>query len=211
MGISTWDEKNKYGLALALGSGDVKMTEIAGAYSILANMGEKVELNPIWEIKNYLGEVIYQKIPETTKLLEPEYPFLINDVLSDDKARAPIFGARSKLQIDGKTVAVKTGTTNVLKDNWCIGWTPEVLVAVWVGNNDSTPMSWVASGVSGATPIWNKIMRAELEKYPNETWPVPTGIVKIKVCGREEYFVRGTESRVKCWLNPTIGPVNLPN
>ena len=95
---------------------------------------------------------------------------LFRSILSDDKARSPIFGMNSKLKIKDKTVAVKTGTTNNLKDNWCIGWTPSYLVAAWVGNNDGSPMSWVASGISGATPIWNKIMTKILSNKIDEQW-----------------------------------------
>ena len=170
MGINTWKDRSRYGLSLALGSGEVKMTELAQAYTIFANMGEKVEINPIYKIDNYLGENIYTKEKETEQIVDPNLALTINSILSDDKARAPIFGLNSKLKIEGKTVAVKTGTTNNLKDNWCIGWTPSYLVATWVGNNDSTPMSWVASGVSGATPIWNRIMNKILENKIDEQW-----------------------------------------
>lgn len=170
MGINTWKDRSRYGLSLALGSGEVKMTELAQAYTIFANMGEKVEINPIYKIDNYLGENIYTKEKGTEQIVDPNLALTINSILSDDKARAPIFGLNSKLKIEGKTVAVKTGTTNNLKDNWCIGWTPSYLVATWVGNNDSTPMSWVASGVSGATPIWNRIMNKILENKIDEQW-----------------------------------------
>lgn len=176
MGISTWKIRNRYGLSLALGSGEVKMTEMAQAYSIFANLGEKVEINPIYRIDNYLGENIYKKEKEENEVIDPNLAITINNILSDDQARSPIFGLNSKLKIEGKTVAVKTGTTNNLKDNWCIGWTPSYLVATWVGNNDGTPMSWVASGVTGATPIWNKIMSKILENKTDEQW---TGTVSL--------------------------------
>jgi membrane carboxypeptidase/penicillin-binding protein len=185
MGITSWTDRSRYGLALALGGGEVRMIELAQAYSVFANLGEKVEVNPILEVKNYLGETIYEKQIEKTRIVEPELAFLIDDALSDDNARAPIFGLNSKLHIEGRTVAVKTGTTNILRDNWCIGWTPDVLVAVWVGNNDNSPMSWVASGVTGATPIWNKIIREVIKDKPNESWDKPQGLSKSKVCGRE--------------------------
>jgi len=170
MGITTWKERNRYGLSLALGSGEVKMTELVGAYSIFANLGEKVEINPIYKIDNYLGENIYKKEKEVKEVIDPELALTINNILSDDLARSPIFGLNSKLKIKDKTVAVKTGTTNNLKDNWCIGWTPSYLVATWVGNNDGTPMSWVASGVTGATPIWNNIMTKILSNKIDEQW-----------------------------------------
>jgi membrane carboxypeptidase/penicillin-binding protein len=138
-------------------------------------------------------------------VVDPKVAFLINDVLSDNVARSPIFGLNSKLKIEGKTVAVKTGTTNSLKDNWCIGWTPSVLVAAWVGNNDNSPMSWVASGISGATPIWNRIIKELLKNEKDEPWLVPSGIVKVNVCNKEEYFISGTEKGVRCReVTPTI-------
>jgi membrane carboxypeptidase/penicillin-binding protein len=141
-------------------------------------------------------------------LIEPGYAFLINNALSDNQARAPIFGPNSLLKIDGKVVAVKTGTTNNLKDNWCIGWTPSYLVATWVGNNNGQPMSWVASGVSGATPIWNRIMKNILADKANEVWEEPEGIYKASPCGVEDYFVNRSENLVKC---PGQGKNDEPN
>ncbi len=198
MGISTWNERSRYGLALALGSGEVKMTELAQAYSVFANMGDKVKINPIVSIENYLGEVVYKKIPSKEKLVESGYAFLINNALSDNQARTPIFGPNSLLKIDSKVVAVKTGTTNNLKDNWCIGWTPSYLVAAWVGNNNGQPMSWVASGITGATPIWNKIMKEVLSDKAEENWDTPMGVYKAKACGKEDYFMNGSEGAVEC-------------
>ena len=204
MGITTWQDRNRFGLSLALGSGEIKMTELSQAYSIFANLGEKIEINPILEIKTYLGETIYQKEIKNKKIIVPEYAYTINDVLSDNQARSPIFGNNSKLIIKNKTVAVKTGTTNNLKDNWCIGWTPEILVAVWVGNNNGDPMSWVASGVSGATPIWNRIMTNMLENKQDIAWEIPNNLVKKNICNRREWTVSGSEIAVNC---PTGTPV----
>jgi membrane peptidoglycan carboxypeptidase len=206
MGITTWNERNRFGLALALGSGEVKMTDMATAYGTFANLGEKVKLQPVLEINNYLGEKIYEANPAKQQIVDPKLAFLIDDVLSDNNARAPIFGLNSKLKISGKMVAVKTGTTNILRDNWCIGWTPSFLVAAWVGNNDDSPMSWVASGVSGATPIWNRIMTQILANKSNEGWGVPNGVYRANVCGREEYFINGTEKNVVCPVIPTPTP-----
>jgi len=203
MGINSWHDRKRFGLSLALGGGEVKMTELSQAYSVLANLGEKVEINPILEIDNYLGEKIYVKEVEKERVVRAEYAYIINDVLSDNQARTPIFGANSKLVIKDKTVAVKTGTTNSLKDNWCIGWTPTYLVAAWVGNNDSQPMSWVASGVTGATPIWNKIMTEMIGKKENEIWEPPKSLIKKRVCGKEEWLIEGSEIKVNC---PVITP-----
>jgi membrane peptidoglycan carboxypeptidase len=209
MGITTWDNRSRFGLSLALGAGEVKMTDMAEAYGTFANLGYRVPLNPVAKIENYLGETIYVNEPEQIAVAPAEDTFLIDTALSSNEARTPIFGANSKLVIPGKTVAVKTGTTNNLKDNWCIGWTPSVLVATWVGNNDATPMSWVASGVSGATPIWNRIMNGLLKSKPDEQWQPPANIEKASVCGKDGYFIKGTEKNVVCVLpSPTPTPAN---
>lgn len=199
MGISTWDDRSRFGLSLALGAGEVQMVEMAEAYSTFSQLGERVVINPILKINNYLGEKVYEKNIEKIRVTQPKYAYLIDMTLSDDMARAPIFGLNSKLKISGKTVAVKTGTTNSLKDNWCIGWTPEIMVLAWVGNNDNSPMSWVASGISGATPIWNRIMREMLPNdKPDVTWEVPNGVYKSNVCGREGLFTDGRETGIVC-------------
>lgn len=206
MGISSWEDRSRFGLALALGGGEVEMTELAGAYSIFANLGKKIEIDPILEVDNYLGENLFVKEVTADKVVEAKYAFLINLILSDDRARAAIFGLNSKLKIAGKTVAVKTGTTNDLRDNWCIGWTPSRLVAVWVGNNDNSPMSWVASGISGATPIWNRIMSEVLLNRVDEKWKMPEGVYKAKACGKEEYFTDGRENEVDCFFRLKPSP-----
>ena len=208
MGITTWKDRGRYGLSLALGSGEVKMTELAQAYTIFANLGEKVEINPIYKIDNYLGENIYTKEKESEQIVDPNLALTIDSILSDDQARSPIFGLNSKLKIEGKTVAVKTGTTNNLKDNWCIGWTPSYLVVAWVGNNDATPMSWVASGVTGATPIWNNLMQELLKDKENEQWVVPNNLVKKNICGKEQWIINGSEIKVNCPTLITPTPTN---
>jgi membrane carboxypeptidase/penicillin-binding protein len=154
-----------------------------------------------------LGERIYQKSVQLEKVLDEKNTFLINSALSDDQARSPIFGLNSMLHISGKTVAVKTGTTNSLKDNWCIGWTPTYLVAAWVGNNDSSPMSWVASGISGATPIWNRIMKSLIADKKDESWSTPDGLYRSDACGKSEWFADGSEKNVKC-VTPTVTPTS---
>jgi membrane carboxypeptidase/penicillin-binding protein len=206
MGIITWTDRSRYGLSLALGAGEVKIIEMAQAYSVFANLGDKIEVNPIIQIDNYLGENIYKKEIKKKRIVSEIDTFLINSALSDNQARSPIFGSNSLLQIKGKTVAVKTGTTNSLKDNWCIGWTPTYLVAVWVGNNDSSPMSWVASGISGATPIWNRTMKSLIDKRNNENWEIPKGLYKVEACGKNEWFHDGNEKKIKC-ISPTPTPI----
>ena len=103
-------------------------------------------------------------------------------MLSDNQARSPAFGQRSALYIPDQEVAVKTGTTNSLRDNWTFGYTQDMVVGVWVGNNDNTPMSAVASGVTGASPIWNSLVKSQLADAGKHTFALPVGLTKVKIC-----------------------------
>lgn len=218
LGISTWQDRNRFGLSLTLGAGEVLMTDLATAYSTFANLGYPVTLNPFLEISNYKGDLLYRNncaldgdnCYEDLKL-SPKSAYLITNILSDNQARTPAFGAFSVLNIPNQQVAVKTGTTNSMKDNWTIGYTTNRLVATWVGNNDNTPMSYVASGITGASPIWNKIMLLLLDDQNPHRFIVPENMVKIKICAMtgtlpcakcprivEEIFVKGTEPQNFC-------------
>ncbi len=213
MGITTWADRSRFGLSLTLGGGEVKMIDMAVVYGTLANLGNQVDLNPILEVKNYKGEIL-QKTPQEVKkekVLEATVTYLLTDILSDNIARTPAFGSNSWLNIkDHPSVAVKTGTTQNLRDNWTIGYTPDFVVTVWVGNNDNSPMSYVASGVTGASPIWNKIMTFLIKDLPNKAFPPPEELVKVEICpltatlpcegcgGKWEYFISGTEPKVHC-------------
>jgi membrane carboxypeptidase/penicillin-binding protein len=184
MGISTFKDPQNYGLSLTLGGGEVKMIDMATAFGVLANNGVRQDLHPILEIKDKKGEILekYEYIPGD-RVLSRETSFLISDILSDDGARSMVFGRGSKLNIKGHPeVAVKTGTTNDLRDNWTIGYTSDFVVTVWVGNNDNSKMSWVASGITGATPIWNTVMSKLLTDVKVKRNTMPTEMVKIQVC-----------------------------
>jgi membrane carboxypeptidase/penicillin-binding protein len=120
------------------------------------------------------------------EVLTPQEAFIMSRVLSDNHARQITFGLNSLLNIPGRSVAVKTGTTDDQRDNWAIGWTPQVVVGVWVGNNDNSKMTTVASGVSGATPIWRRSILAALEGKPVVEFRMPSGIetVLLRQCYR---------------------------
>jgi 1A family penicillin-binding protein len=209
MGITTWEDTSRFGLSLTLGGGDVKLIDLAMAYAVLANNGERSDFVSILNATNYKGEVIEENtctqsklgkylsrltpyiyaaeavknICEKEQVLDPRVAFLLTDILSDNPARAPAFGSRSLLNIPGHPeVAVKTGTSNNLRDNLAIGYNQNYLVAVWVGNNDNSPMARVASGITGATPIWNKIMSTLLANEQNKEWEVPEGLKEIPIC-----------------------------
>ncbi|MBU2577833.1 PBP1A family penicillin-binding protein [Patescibacteria group bacterium] len=212
MGISTWEDSSRFGLSLTLGGGEVKMTDMAIAYAVFANNGIKIDINPVLEIKNSEGKIIEKNYQgKESPVLSPSITFLINDILSDNLARTPAFGPNSVLNIPGKKVAVKTGTTQNMRDNWTIGYTPSVLTAVWVGNNDNSSMSYVASGITGASPIWRKIMDVLLKDKPKEAFIKPEEIKEVTICQltgtlfcegcpspRKEYFIAGTEPKFSC-------------
>lgn len=223
MGISTWQDRKRFGLSLTLGGGEVLMTDMAKVYGAFANEGYVTDLNPILEIKNYKGETLYRNTCVLDqigcfrkKVLDSKVAYLISNILSDNTARTPAFGPMSTLVIPNQEVAVKTGTTNNLRDNWTFGYTTDRLVAVWVGNNDNTSMSYVASGVTGASSIWNTIMRSVLDDKNPHTFAVPPGVIKTATCVgqnkqncngcpgvKEEYYVIGTEPRTPCNIAKT--------
>jgi len=229
--ISTFKDPKKYGLSLTLGGGEVKMTEMAQAFSAFANRGIAKKLVSILKIEDKNGKVLYRlkdpnlikdvkkSLPSPnffaitgSKAISQETAFLISHILLDNNARSAAFGDHSYLIIPNKAVSVKTGTTDDKKDNWTIGFTPNFLTAVWVGNNDNTPMNpYLTSGVTGAAPIWNQVMSYVL-KNQSDLWPVrPADVVGKQVCwdngtlaekkedgsescqSRFEYFIKGTE------------------
>lgn len=202
MGLGTWNDSSRFGLSLTLGGGEVKLIDMATAYGVLANQGYKVKTNPLVKVEDISGNSIYDLNPARTKILNEGVAYIISDILSDNFARQLAFGSRSLLEIPGYKVAVKTGTTDEKKDNLTIGYNPEFLVAVWVGNNDNSPMNQaLTSGVTGAAPIWNRMMTYLLNTYGtgNSWYPKPENIVE-KNCyfGRVEYFLKGTENTVSC-------------
>lgn len=197
MGIQTWSDRGRLGLSLTLGGGEVKMTELAQMYATFANQGMTVQEDPFLEIFDYKGKALYQNECalfgqcQATQTLSSATSYQITSILSDNQARTPAFGPQSVLYIPDQEVAVKTGTTNNLRDNWTIGYTTNRLVATWVGNNDSRPMSYVASGITGASPIWQKIMLTQLDENNPHHFAVPDTIEKAQYCGREEVFKKG--------------------
>jgi 1A family penicillin-binding protein len=211
MGIENWEPTQKnmenVGLSLVLGGREATLLQEVTAYSAFANRGKRIEPFSIVEVKDSKGKSIYKhKAPRQNQVLSPEVAFLISHILLDDIARSDAFGRYSQLNVPGKTVAVKTGTTDSKRDNWAIGYTPSYAAGVWVGNNDNTPMNpRIASGTTGATPIWNKIMQAVLKNKPNEEFEKPDGVTAIEIDAfsggtprdgqptRTEYFMKGTE------------------
>lgn len=194
------------GLSVTLGGGEVRLFDLVSAYSSFANKGDKVEPTAILKVTDKDGNVMEEFQPiKGAPVMSAAEAFIISNILSDNQAREMTFGSNSLLYFKDRQVAAKTGTTNDRKDNWAVGWTPQVITGVWVGNNDATPMKQVASGVSGASPIWRKIMNEYLKDITVENISVPPGVIELdvdKISGylahdgfpaRKEYFIEGTE------------------
>ena len=210
MGITTFKDRQRYGLALTLGGGETKLLELTGAYSVFASEGMFHQPVPIIEVQDSNGKVVYKPQIQGVRALEEGPAFLISDILSDNGARSDVFGTGSLLNIPGHTVAVKTGTTDDKKDNYAIGYTPSVVVGVWVGNSNNEKMNpYIASGITGASPIWNTFIKEYLKDKPDEKFKVPSNVEKFevdKLTGglpfegfdtRNEWFVKGTEPTAK--------------
>jgi 1A family penicillin-binding protein len=209
MGIDTWTDPSRYGLSITLGGAEVRMTDMAEAFGVFANKGNLTNLTNIKEIENQHGDTMEFDKTSTHQVMDPGVAYIISDILSDNQARVTAFGPGSQLEIPGYKASVKTGTTNELKDNWTIGYTPEYLVAVWVGNNDNTPMNpYLTSGITGAAPIWHRVMEYLLKKegQPEKWFDKPSDIVERNCNGKPEYFINGTENSSYC--RPTPAPFN---
>ncbi len=207
MGISTFKERDRYGLSLTLGGGETKLLELTGAFNVFAARGVYRQPTPLVEVKDSNGNLIY-KWQDTggIKAMDEGVAFLISDILSDDGARSAVFGLGSLLNIPGHQVAVKTGTTDDKRDNYAIGYTPSIVAGSWVGNNNNEEMNPnVASGITGASPIWNRFMKEFLTGKENEKFEAPKNVKKIEVDEltgllpqegfgtRNEWFLQDTE------------------
>ena len=189
------------------------MTELATAYGTIANKGRRIDLDPILEIKDSGGNIIYSKNPVGAQVVNPGNAFILSDILADNKARTLEFGPNSALNITEAKVSVKTGTTDVKRDNWTVGFTPKFLIATWVGNNDNTPMNQaLASGITGAAPMWNKLTHMMLDKTGTPSaFTVPDNVIKKYCNGQDRYFVKGTEKSISCSFKPATSGTPSPS
>ncbi len=198
-------DPNEYDLSLALGGGQMSLLELTTAYAAFANQGAYPSHYAILDVSDFDGHLLYteQKSPQV-QLFDPRVAWLISDILSDDGARKIGFGRNSTLKLD-RTAAVKTGTTTNFHDNWTIGYTPSLVVGVWVGNSNYEAMHNI-TGLTGAAPIWNNTMRAILQGQPDQPFLRPDGLVQAQVCTLSgmlptplcpntstEWFIAGTE------------------
>ncbi|MBI4301932.1 MAG: penicillin-binding protein, partial [Chloroflexi bacterium] len=226
MGITSLDRDGQYGLSLTLGGGEVKLLDMVYAYGVLANGGVMAgtpvstdkqrsgyrTLDPvaILKVEGPQGNILEEyTTPQTKPVVSAQLAYLITDILSDNDARAPIFGSNSPLKLPDRPAAVKTGTTEDWTDNWTIGYTPDLVTGVWIGNANYESMYQVL-GVTAAGPIWHNFMVAAHQGIPAHRFPVPPGLVKAPICvpsglqptpqcptTREEIFIQGTEPKQK--------------
>jgi len=172
LGITSLGTKNQYGLTLVLGGGEVSLLEMVGAYSVFATEGVKRQTTGVLRIEGPSNNVLEQYQDKSTIVLPVNTARLISNILSDEAARAPGFGSHSYLYFNNRQVAVKTGTTNDYRDGWTIGYTPNIVVGVWVGNNDNTPMEKKAASTIAA-PLWHALMKECLNRVPDEKFIPP--------------------------------------
>jgi 1A family penicillin-binding protein len=169
LGITTFNERKKYGLSLAIGGAEVRPIDLASAFSVFANDGRRNSPRSILDIADVNGKET-QENEISRQVIDVQVARKINSILSDNSARTPIFGPNSPLYIQGKTVAAKTGTTQEFRDAWTVGYTPNIAVGVWCGNNDGHPMVLGSDGVFVAAPIWRKFMDSLPQRFFSDSF-----------------------------------------
>ncbi|MGE5263370.1 MAG: penicillin-binding protein 1C [Acidobacteriota bacterium] len=201
LGISTFEDSERFGLALTLGGGEVKLIELTSAYAAFANQGNRVDPVAILSVNGNRSSAPVNPLPTQ---VSPQVAYLITSILSDNSARIGAFGEDNVLELS-RPAAAKTGTTTDFRDNWTVGYSPDLAVGVWVGNADNTPM-YKISGITGAGPIWHDFMEEALRSRPVRPFNRPEGLVDVEICDssglvptddcprrRTEVFIAGTE------------------
>jgi 1A family penicillin-binding protein len=182
LGMRSLGDPSQYGLAFTLGGGEVRLVELAAAYSVLANGGVQVPVTPISKVVDHEGRVIYENKPVGQQVVDPRLVFMVTSILSDNSARRETFGLNSPLRLThDRPAAAKTGTTDNYRDSWTMGYTPSLVTGVWVGRADNAPMRFV-SGSMSAAQIWKGFMDRALADWPFEPFEAPPGMVVEQVC-----------------------------
>ncbi len=187
MGITTLNDRSRYGLSLVLGGGEVRLVDMVAAYGVFANDGIRVPQTFIQKVSTGDGTILEEYKHDEERVLEPQIARLVSDVLSDNNARGPIFGYNSPLYFPGRQVAAKTGTTQENRDGWLVGYTPSLVVGVWTGNNNNESMTKQGAGLSAAGPMWNNFMSRALEDIAPERFIEPDPITTDKIMLNGDY------------------------
>ena len=180
MGITTLKERNRFGLSLVLGGAEVKPIDLVSAYGVFANDGVRNPWFFIKRIESADGTTLEEHTPESKRVLDTQISRLVTDILSDNTARAPVFGYSSSLFIPGREVAAKTGTTQENRDAWVLGYSPTIATGVWTGNNDNKSMTREGAGISASGPMWHEFMVRALENTPQENFNKPDPVFSDK-------------------------------
>ena len=223
LGLGTLKNPSDYGVSLVLGSGNVRPLDMASAYGGFATGGLKVTPRSILKITDRQSHIVMEAKEAThPRILDVRFVAMLTNILSDNKARTEEFGPNSPLKLS-RPAAAKTGTTNDFRDNWTVGYTPNLVTAVWVGNNDHSPMENV-DGITGAAPIWHDYMEVALTGTAVSQFVIPPGISIDRVCsfdgglsspggfnGIEELFLTDARPTKICGYKPTPSPTVTPS
>ena len=208
-GISTLNDPGRFGLSLVLGGGEIKLTELVNAYAVFPQEGVRHNQSIILNIKDSKGRTVEAFIDKPSQVIDPQYARLINDILSDNDARRPLFQNSFDLTtFDDREVALKTGTTNDYVDAWALGYTPSLVVGVWAGNNHREPMQKSAGSILAALPIWSAFMKEVVNKFPNESFNNPNPIAQSKPMLNSQYNIDSQIHDILYYVNKNdpLGP-----
>ena len=211
-GLTTINDPGRYGLSLVLGGGEVKLIDMVEAYSVFSQEGIKHNQAIILEVDSAKGDILEKYLDQATRVIDQQYPKLVNNILSDIDARAGLFQSSLNLTVfPGRDVALKTGTTNDYKDAWTLGYTPSLTIGVWAGNSDNIPMQKHAGSILAAVPMWSEFMNAALQNYPMEFFNKPDGVQENKPMMNGEYIINGQVHEILYYVDKTnpMGPQPL--
>ncbi len=193
MGITTLTQPERYGLSLVLGGAEVRPIDLVSAYGVFANDGIRNPWRIILRVEDVSGNVLEEATDSPQRALDSQTARLMNNVLADNSARAPVFGYNNSLYIPGYDVGAKTGTTQENRDGWVVGYSPNIATVVWAGNNDNRSMTAAGAGISASGPMWHEYMAKALATLPRESFPEPNPVNSSKVMLNGTYSYTGPD------------------
>lgn len=211
LGLSTLTETDRYGLSFVLGGGEIRLIDMVGAYSVLSQDGIKHQQSLILSVEDSEGNALEKYIDQSLQVIEPQYPRMINDILSDPEARRPLFQSSFNLTVfPDRDIALKTGTTNDYRDAWVFGYTPSLVVGVWAGNNNNAAMQRSGGSILAAVPIWNAFMKEALVNFPLETFSKPESVFVSKPMFDGNYISNGEIHSILHYVDRSDPTGSLP-
>ncbi|MBI4919802.1 PBP1A family penicillin-binding protein [Candidatus Azambacteria bacterium] len=207
MGITTLRDASSYGLSLVLGSAEAKLLDMVSAYGVFAQEGMRREPTGILKVEDGNGNILEEYKDKGQKVLSEQAAREISDILSDNSARASIFGLHSPLSLGDRPAAAKTGTTQdpndptKSRDAWIIGYTPSLVAGVWAGNNNNDPIERGGAGMAAAGPIWNDFMAKSLKDSPIENFSKPDPVLTDKPILNGQYRINNQIHNILHWID----------